>query len=248
MTSDNSPKAVVTGAGSGIGLATGRRLVREGFSVTAIDRDEVGLDRAAAEGMTPLKADLASVGDRDKAVQAAQGSRCLVNAAGIIVLKPILDVTIEDLEAVYRVNVHAVWDLTARIGSAMTAGGSIVNLSSSSAKLASTTEAAAYASTKAAVLSLTRSFAYAFAANDDRVNAVCPGIIDTPMQDAVLAKVAAARGISVGELVDARNATVPLKRAASADECAATIWFLLSPESSYMTGQAVNVTGGLVMH
>ncbi|MUH45959.1 MAG: SDR family NAD(P)-dependent oxidoreductase, partial [Actinobacteria bacterium] len=144
MTSDNSPKAVVTGAGSGIGLATGRRLVREGFSVTAIDRDEVGLDRAAAEGMTPLKADLASVGDRDKAVQAAQGSRCLVNAAGIIVLKPILDVTIEDLEAVYRVNVHAVWDLTARIGSAMTAGGSIVNLSSSSAKLASTTEAAAY--------------------------------------------------------------------------------------------------------
>jgi NAD(P)-dependent dehydrogenase (short-subunit alcohol dehydrogenase family) len=248
MTSVKSPKAVVTGAGSGIGLATGRRLVREGFSVTAIDRDEIGLERAAAEGMTPLKADLSSADDRDKVVEAAQGSRCLVNAAGIIVLKPILEVTIEDLEAVYRVNVHAVWDLTARIGSAMTAGGSIVNLSCSSAKLASTTEAAAYASTKAAVLSLTRSFAYAFAAQDVRVNAVCPGIIDTPMQDAVLAKVAAARGIPVAELVDARNATVPLKRAASADECAATIWFLLSPESSYMTGQAINVTGGLVMH
>ena len=76
MTSDNSPKAVVTGAGSGIGLATGRRLVREGFSVTAIDRDEAGLDRAAAEGMTPLKADLASVADRDKVVEAAQGTRC----------------------------------------------------------------------------------------------------------------------------------------------------------------------------
>ena len=248
MSSDKDAKAVVTGAGSGIGLATGRRLMREGFSVTAVDRDDAGLDRAATEGMTPLMADLSTVADRDRVVRAAEGSRCLVNAAGIIVLKPILEVTIEDLEAVYRINVHAVWDLTARVGSAMTAGGSIVNLSSSSAKLASTTEAAAYASTKAAVLSLTRSFAYAFAANDVRVNAVCPGIIDTPMQDAVLAKVAAARGISVGELVDARNATVPLKRAASADECAATIWFLLSPESSYMTGQAVNVTGGLVMH
>jgi NAD(P)-dependent dehydrogenase (short-subunit alcohol dehydrogenase family) len=155
-------------------------------------------------------------------------------------LKPIPDGTIEDLAAVYRVNVHAVFDLTARIRSAMTAGGSIVNLSSSSAMLASTTEAAAYASTKAAVLSLTRSFAYAFAAQNVRVNAVCPWIIDTPMQDAVLAKVAAARGIPEAELVDARNATVPLKRAASADECAATIWFLLSPESSYITDQAID--------
>lgn len=240
--------AVVTGAGSGIGLATGRRLIREGFTVIAVDRDDSGLDRAAAQGMTPLKADLALPEDRDRVVAAAHGGRYLVNAAGIIVLKPILEVTIEDLDLVYRVNVQAVWDLTARIGSAMAAGSSIVNLSSSSAKLASTTEAAAYASTKAAVLSLTRSFAYAYAANDVRVNAVCPGIIDTPMQDAVLAKVAAARGIQVEELVEARNSTVPLKRAASADECASAIWFLLSPESSYMTGQAVNVTGGLVMH
>ena len=248
MTSDNISKAVVTGAGSGIGLATGRRLVREGFAVTAVDRDDAGLDRATAEGMAPLKADLSSDEDRDLVVRAAAGSRCLVNAAGIIVLKPILDITIEDLETVYRLNVHAVWDLTERIGATMAAGSSIVNLSSSSAKLAITTEAAAYASTKAAVLSLTRSFAYAFAGQDVRVNAVCPGIIDTPMQDAVLLKVAAARGVPIGELVDARNATVPLKRAASADECAAVIWFLLSAESSYMTGQAINVTGGLVMH
>lgn len=248
MTLNNAPQAVVTGAGSGIGLATGRRLVREGFSVIAVDRDESGLERAGTEGMTPMKADLASSEDRDKVVAAAAGSRCLVNAAGIIILKPILEVTIEDLETVYRINVQAVWDLTARIGSEMAAGSSIVNLSSSSAKLATTTEAAAYASTKAAVLSLTRSFAYAFAARDVRVNAVCPGIIDTPMQDAVLAKVAAARGVPVNELIAARNAVVPLNRAASADECAATIWFLLSTESSYMTGQAINVTGGLVMH
>ncbi|MBU6146578.1 MAG: SDR family oxidoreductase [Actinomycetales bacterium] len=248
MSTPSTSAAVVTGAGSGIGLATGRRLLREGFSVVGVDRDDAGLDRASAEGMTPLKADLGSTEDRDRVVQAAQASRYLVNAAGIIVLKPILEVTIADLENVYRVNVQAVWDLTARIGAAMSPGSAIVNLSSSSAKLASTTEAAAYASTKAAVLSLTRSFAYAFAEKDVRVNAVCPGIIDTPMQDAVLAKVAAARGMDVADLVAARNSTVPLKRAATADECAATIWFLLSPESSYMTGQAINVTGGLVMH
>jgi len=240
--------AVVTGAASGIGLATARRLLREGHRVLAVDRDVDGLDRAAAEGVATLQADLADPADRDRVVEAAAGARFLVNAAGIIVLKPILEVTLDDLERVYRVNVQAVWDLTARIGAHMPGNGAIVNLSSSSAKIASTTEAAAYASTKASVLSITRSFAYAFAASGVRVNAVCPGIIDTPMQDAVLAKVAVARGVTVDELVTARNATVPLGRSASADECAAVIWFLLSDEASYMTGQAVNVTGGLAMH
>ena len=123
-------------------------------------------------------------------------------------------------------------------------GGAIVNLSSSSAKLATTTEAAVYASSKAAVLSITRSFAYAFAPNGVRVNAICPGIIDTPMQDKVLADVAAKRGMTVEELSTARNKTVPLGRAASADECAGAIWFLLSDEAGYMTGQAINYTGG----
>jgi NAD(P)-dependent dehydrogenase (short-subunit alcohol dehydrogenase family) len=242
-----SVDAVVTGAGSGIGLATGRRLIREGFSVLGIDRDESGLECAAGEGMRVLRADLSESGDRDQVVAAARGSRYLVNSAGRILLKPIVDVTAEDLETLYRVNVQAVWDLTSRIGQEAPPGGSIVNLSSSSAKLANSTQAAAYASSKAAVLSLTRSFAYAFAGRRVRVNAICPGIIDTPMQDDFLAKTAEAHGTSVEEVVAARNASVPLGRGASADECAGAIWFLLSDEASYMTGQAINFTGGLVM-
>lgn len=240
--------AVVTGAGSGIGLAVGRRLIREGLTVLGVDRDEAGLGRAAAEGMRPMLADLAESTGRDEVVRLAAGCRYLVNAAGIILLKPITEVTVDDLERVYRVNVQAVWDLTSRIGANMRSGSAIVNLSSSSAKLATTTEAASYASSKAAVLSLTRSFAYAFAASGVRVNAICPGIIDTPMQDAVLASVALARGLDVDDLTAARNAAVPLGRAASADECSGVIWFLLSDESAYMTGQAINFTGGLVMH
>ncbi len=66
------------------------------------------------------------------------------------------------------------------------------------------------------------------------------------MQDRVLAEVAANRGLTVEELSEARNRTVPLGRAASADECAGAIWFLLSDESGYMTGQAINYSGGLV--
>ena len=239
--------AVVTGAASGIGQAVARRLLREGVAVTAVDRDAAGLQSVVADGATAFLGDLTDPADRDRLVAAGEGTTYLVNAAGIILLKPILEFTVDDIRRIYAINVEATWDLVSRIGRTMPAGAAIVNLSSSSAKLATTTEAAVYASSKTAVLSITRSFAYAFAPNGVRVNAICPGIIDTPMQERVLADVAAKRGISVEELSTARNKTVPLGRSASADECAGLIWFLLSDAAGYMTGQAINYTGGLVM-
>jgi len=88
--------------------------------------------------------------------------------------------------------------------------------------------------------------AYALAARRVRVNAILPGIVDTAMQDEVLAKVAPMRDLTAEEWRDARNKAVPLGRGASADECAGLIWFLLSEDAGYMTGQAINYTGGLV--
>ena len=240
-------RAIVTGAASGIGQAVALRLLREGVGVIAADINESGLDPVISAGAEPFVGNLASDADRDRLVALGDGVHHLVNAAGIIRLKPILEFTVQDIRDIYAINVEATWDLTSRIGRTMPPGGSIVNLSSSSAKLATTTEAAVYASSKSAVLSLTRSFAYAFAPSNVRVNAICPGIIDTPMQERVLAEVAAKRGTTMEELSTARNKTVPLGRSASADECAGTIWFLLSDESAYMTGQAINYTGGLVM-
>ena len=240
-------RAVVTGAASGIGQAVAHRLLREGVAVVAADINEAGLAPVVAAGATPFVGNLAAENDRDRLVALGSGVDYLVNAAGIIRLKPILEFTVADLRDIYAINVEATWDLVSRIGRTIPSGGAIVNLSSSSAKLATTTEAAVYASSKTAVLSITRSFAYAFAPSNVRVNAICPGIIDTPMQDKVLADVAAKRGMTVEELSTARNKTVPLGRAASADECAGAIWFLLSDESAYMTGQAINYTGGLVM-
>lgn len=240
-------RAVVTGAASGIGQAVAMRLLREGAAVVAADINEAGLEPVVAAGATPFVGDLATDADRDRLVGIGAGIDYLVNAAGIIRLKPILEFTVADIRDIYAINVIATWDLVSRIGRTMPSGGAVVNLSSSSAKLATTTEAAVYASSKTAVLSITRSFAYAFAPNGVRVNAICPGIIDTPMQERVLADVAAKRGMTVEELSIARNKTVPLGRSASADECAGAIWFLLSDEAGYMTGQAINYTGGLVM-
>ena len=239
-------RAVVTGAASGIGQAVALRLRDEGVEVIAADLNEPGLDPVVAAGAQPFVGNLATEADRDRLVAMADGVDHLVNAAGIIRLKPILKFTVQDIRDIYAINVEATWDLTSRIGRSMPSGASIVNLSSSSAKLATTTEAAVYASSKSAVLSITRSFAYAFAPRNVRVNAICPAIVDTPMQERVLAEVAATRGMTAAELSAARNRTVPLGRPASAAECAGAIWFLLSDESGYMTGQAINFTGGMV--
>ena len=239
-------RGIVTGAASGIGRAVTDRLLREGVAVLAVDIDAERLKELAAAGCRTMVADLAEPTDRERLAEATDGFDYLVNAAGIILLKPIFDVTVEEWRRIQTVNSESIFFLCQKIGPRLRPGGAIVNLSSSSAKLATTVEAAVYAASKTTITSITRSFAYALAARPVRVNAICPGIIDTPMQDAVLAKVAVVRGTTIDELSRARNKTVPLGRAASSEECAGLIWFLLSDESAYMTGQAINFTGGMV--
>lgn len=237
--------AIVTGASSGIGRATAIRLRDEGMLVTAIDVNESELVKL--EGVKHLVADLSKAEDRDRIVAIGINAYALVNAAGVIRLKPILEFTVQDIHDVYAVNVEAVWDLTSRIGRVMPTGGSVVNLSSVSAKLATTQETAVYASSKAAVLSITRSFAYAFGPQGVRVNAICPGIVDTPMQDKVLERLAQIRGVSIEEISTKRLSGVPLGRPSEPHETAGFINFLISDEGAYFTGQAFSQDGGLVM-
>ncbi len=240
-------RAIVTGAASGIGRAVARRLLHEDISVLAVDIDAAGLQDLAAAGCETMVADLADPDARERlAEQHGQGVDYLVNAAGIILIKPIMEITVADWRRVQTVNAEAIFFLCQRIGPRMRPGGAIVNLSSSSAKLATTIEVAAYAASKTTILSITRSFAYALASRPVRVNAICPGIVETAMQEAVLQKVAPMRGTTAAELGAARNKQVPLGRGATPAECAGLIWFLLSDEAGYMTGQAINYTGGLV--
>ena len=239
-------RGVVTGAGSGIGRAVVNRLLAEDVAVTAVDIDAQLLEPLRSDGCEIFALDVTDPAARRTLIDAAEGADYLVNSAGILKVKPIFDVTVEDWRSVQIVNAEAVFFLCQQIGPRLRPGGAIVNLSSSSAKLSTSIDVAPYAASKTTILSITRSFAYALASRPVRVNAICPGIIDTQMQQTFLAGVAALRGTDAQTLDENRRKNVPLGRAASAEECAGAIWFLLSDEAAYMTGQAVNFTGGLV--
>jgi NAD(P)-dependent dehydrogenase (short-subunit alcohol dehydrogenase family) len=242
-------RCVVTGAASGIGRAVVARLLDEGATVVAVDRDEPGLQRLPA-AVTPIRADLESVDEVEHVASAAAqlGATHLVNGAGVIEARALGEVDAALWDRLFAVNARAVFLLCQALCPRLPSGGAVVNISSSAAKLATTLEVATYAATKAAVLSITRSFAYAHARRGVRVNAVCPGLIESPMQDRLVAELAASRGAAREELVAARVATVPLGRMGTPEECAEVVAFLLSPRAAYMTGQAINVTGGQITY
>jgi NAD(P)-dependent dehydrogenase (short-subunit alcohol dehydrogenase family) len=194
-----------------------------------------------------MEASVADPADRDRIAEAAGTFDYLVNSAGVLFVKPIWDVSLEEWRHLYAVNVEGTFFMIQRLGRRMRRGGAVLNLSSSSAKLASTVEVTPYSTSKATILGITRSFAYVLAKEGIRVNAICPGIVDTPMQDKVLDEIGPLRGTTAEALHEARLKSVPLGRSATPDECAGAIWWLLSDEAGYMTGQAVNYTGGLVM-
>lgn len=242
-------RAVVTGAASGIGRATALLLLERGAGVVAADRDETGLAIVADAGAEPVVCDVTDPADRARLIDAA-GPACdqLVNAAGIIRLAALDAVSEDDWERIMAVNAKALFFLCQAFALRLQPSGAVVNVASGAGKTGSTHEAAVYGASKAAVLSVTRSFAHAYAGRGVRVNAVCPGLIDTPMNDVVINGIAPLRGVEPGEYGRARLGAVPLGRLANPREVAEVIAFLLSDASSYMTGQSVNVTGGMITY
>ena len=242
-------RVVVTGASSGIGKATALLLRERGSEVVAVDVNEDGLADAAAVGAETLACDLTRPEERARLLEGAGEIEGLVNAAGIIRLVPIPEVTDDDWDSILALNVKALFFLARDFGLRMPAGAGIVNLSSVAGKANATTEALAYGASKAAVLAITRGLAYYFGAAGVRVNAVLPGITDTPMQDKVLVEIGAIRGLAPDALHEQRLKTVPLQnRGSTPREMADAITFLLSSSASYVTGQALAVDGGLVMY
>jgi NAD(P)-dependent dehydrogenase (short-subunit alcohol dehydrogenase family) len=141
-------RAIVTGAASGIGKAVALHLLGEGALVTAVDVNEAGLEDARAAGAETLATDLSDESGRAAVVAAAEAhpTHYLVNAAGILGLKPIWDVTQADFRRIFAVNLESAWFLCRDVGRQLVEGGAIVNFSSPSARWAYTLETAPYRS------------------------------------------------------------------------------------------------------
>lgn len=237
--------AVVTGAASGIGRAVTQMLADGGVRVVAVDRDKRSLDLLSRAEIFPC--DVTSAADRAALVHSLGHVDYLVNAAGVIRAAPISAVTEDQWDEIMGVNAKAVFFMTQALRPRLAAGSTIVNIASTSGKLARTVENAVYNASKAAVIALTRTFAHAYAPDGIRVNCVCPGITNTPMLASVMSDVASHHNTDTAAEWAAYEKTIPLGRTGEPEEVAALIVFLLSNSASYMTGQAVNVCGGLVM-
>jgi len=246
---------LVTGAASGIGLATIRRLATAGHRVWGLDRDSDRLEQALAiGGLTGVQRLVADVGDESNVesalrLVAAEADHLdgLVNCAAIIPVVPFEQHSVSDWERAYRVNVIGTYLMLRAALPLLRASqrASVVNLASMAAKIPGP-YTVAYNASKAAVVSLTRSAA-AVLAPGIRVNAVCPGVVATPMYEAIDARL---HELGAPELLrfEARAASAPAGRPASAEEIATVIEFLLGPGAAFVTGEDVNVSGGFVMH
>jgi NAD(P)-dependent dehydrogenase (short-subunit alcohol dehydrogenase family) len=248
--------ALVTGAGSGIGRAIALRLGQEGWGVAVNDVDParaaaVTRELAAAGARAvPIAADVgdraAALGMVRDAVDALGAVDLLVNNAGLCRLGAIADYAEADWRATFRVNVDGVFFCCQAVLPHMLARGrgSIVNLASWSGK-AGAPYFGAYCASKFAVIGLTQSLAKEVASRGIRVNAVCPGIVaGTEMRAQVDAE---SRALGRPTSAD-RVSWIPMGRLAEAHDVAGVVAFLASDDARYMTGQAINVTGGLWMH
>ena len=142
---------------------------REGVEVLAVDINCDGLSRLQRRTAARLSKLISPIPEaRAKLADWAEGANYLVNSAGVILIKPIFELTVDDWRRVQTVNAEATFFLCQKVGPRLAPGGAIVNLSSSSAKLATTIEVAAYAASKTTILSITRSFAYALAPRRDQ--------------------------------------------------------------------------------
>ena len=253
--------AIVTGAGQGLGEALARRLAEEGVTVLLTDVNEAKVTEAAqritnetgcnAVGMVADVTDPASCTAMvARAVSEWGKLDILVSNAGILKAADITEMSVDDFRRVVDVNLTGYFLSAQAAARQMIAqrSGSIVQINSKSGKKGSFRNGA-YAASKFAGIGLTQSIALDLAPHNVRVNAVCPGnLLDgTLWQDSLFDQYAQTQGMTREQVRAKYEGQVPLGRGATYTDIAGVVVFLCSPDAQYMTGQAINVTGGQEM-
>jgi 2-hydroxycyclohexanecarboxyl-CoA dehydrogenase len=243
--------AVVTGGGSGMGLAVARRLAADGHRVTVLDLDGDAAERAA-EGIRAAGADAMAtevdVADRGAVDDALTYVRTelgpveiMVTSAGLDAFTPFTEITAEQWERVIAVNLTGTFHCLQAAVPDMIAGGwgRIVTISSSSAQ-SGAARMAHYVASKGGVIGLTKALASELGRHGITVNTIPPGSIETPMTQ---------RAQSSGNLPDTEVIArmIPVRRTGTPDDIAAACAFLCSEDAGYITGQQINVNGGRYM-
>jgi meso-butanediol dehydrogenase / (S,S)-butanediol dehydrogenase / diacetyl reductase len=251
---------LVTGGGSGIGRRVCIEFARAGAQVAVTDsvlpgaeetvkiiRSDVGdAARAWLMDVTNEASVIATVKETEESLGPIS---ILCNCAGVSSMIPFLELTEKDWDYVMDVNAKGVFLVMREVLKGMVArrAGSVVSISSAAGKGGSPLEAH-YSASKWAVLGLTQSAARAVAEYGVRVNAVCPGMVRTPMQDREVVWEGQLRGMDPEEVRKGYVRYTPLRRLCEPEDVADVMMFLSSDKARFMTGQAINVTGGLVMH
>jgi sorbitol-6-phosphate 2-dehydrogenase len=253
--------AIVTGGGQGLGEAICKKFAENGASVTVGDIRKENAERVAAElqslyGTPSLAAQTDVTVEKDvehmvkKTVKEYERLDIMVSNAGIVIAHEISDFPLDDFKKVVNVNLFGFFLCAKHAARVMKPRGSgvIVQINSKSGKKGSYRNSA-YASSKFAGIGLTQSIALDLAPYNIRVNAICPGnLLDSPLWvNSLYRQYAKKWGITEEEVKKRYTEQVPMRRGCIYDDVTSLLLFLVSDGASYMTGQAINVTGGQEM-
>jgi meso-butanediol dehydrogenase/(S,S)-butanediol dehydrogenase/diacetyl reductase len=261
MTAISGRTVLITGAARGIGAACARRLAGDGAKLVLADVDGAGVEKLAAElGQVGVRADVTKPDDIARMIEEPYRRwgrlDVLFNNAGVIRVQPMFEVTEAEWDHVMDVNLRAVFfvlQAAARrmVTQAPMSGselrGKLIQTASIASYRGGNHLMTPYSASKAGVVSLTRSAAQLLAPERVTSNCVCPGAVETPMWEQIDREWGALEGLGQGEAWKRRIRHIPLGRPERAEDVANVVAFLAGPDSDYMTGQAINVDGGIVM-